>query len=116
MTAIVADLHAVWAWVLLHPVQVLIYVWMAFNVIWAQCPQPKNPTLAKLWNFTHAFLQLVVTHASEPGTFKLPWLLQAAVSILSSSEIKPPAINVGSGGDPTTTANNAGDSHDVKSG
>lgn len=114
MATVLADLHLIWAWIVAHPAQSVVYVWMAFNVIWAQCPQPKNPTLAKLWNFTHAFLQLVVTHASEAGTFKLPWLLQAAVSILSSA--KPPAINVGSGGDPTTTANNAGDSHDIKSG
>ena len=46
MATVLADLHLIWAWIVAHPAQSVVYVWMAFNVIWAQCPQPKNPTLA----------------------------------------------------------------------
>lgn len=102
-----------WAWISAHPAQTALYAWMIFNVIWAQCPQPKNPTVAKLWNFSHAFLQLIVTNADKPGTFTLPWLIKAAVGLLSSPPSLPPAAPAVT--PPTTqpTAKDAGDDHGI---
>jgi len=108
------------AWVVAHPAQAIVYAWMVFNVLWAQLPQPKNPTLARLWNFSHAFLQLVVTNADKPGTFTLPWLIKEAVGVLSSPPTLPPAGPSGptiptipSASTTQTTANQAGEDDDL---
>ncbi|MFA4971400.1 MAG: hypothetical protein WC683_02220 [bacterium] len=98
-------LLAIWAWISAHPLEVAVIAWAIFNVAWAQLPQPKNHTMARVWNGLHAALLLVVTPAMSKGTFKLPWLLDVIVKALLSAQKASPAAPLS---DDKPTAKDAG--------
>jgi hypothetical protein len=70
-------------------VDVVIFVWLGANLLWAEWPMPKSARARRIWRLVHSVLQLVVTHRSEPGTFTLPWLARIALEYDNQHEKRP---------------------------
>lgn len=79
MQLAVTSFESVYVWLQAHPdfaLQAVVIAWGLLNVVWAQLPKPQSEKWQKVWVWTHHLLQLIVTHASDKGTFTWPSLVR----------------------------------------
>ena len=88
MQTVLHEFVIAWAWIAAHPYLTVFGLWTVTNVLWAQLPKPKNPKVSAVWDWTHAVLQLVVTHKAEPGTFTWPSLARLLIAAMAETDQK----------------------------
>lgn len=80
----------IWAWIKANPVAVVMAIAIIVNFLYAQLPKPTSVWGLKLWTWLRAVLLVCTTHASEPGTFTWPKVLQIIIDALTKDP-EPPA-------------------------